>query len=163
MKKPVKVAYLSEFSEIAILEKSETDSDGDSYWSCTLEMIGYENMVIEKFPNKKFMKYISELQDLACKMGNFLRKPVITPIGVISVSQTQEYCPSSDQDEMTTAVEKIYKTLKLNFVDTHEYRIVNSDDFRAYVDLAYYHRLQSTLVEQGYTWAGDIEDMTVAE
>ncbi len=41
--------------------------------------------------------------------------------------------------------------------------MVNSDDCRGYVDLAYYHRLQSALVEQGYTWAGDIEDMTVAK
>ncbi len=70
---------------------------------------------------------------------------------------------SGSKDEIETAVEKIYKTLKSSFGQSHEYRLVNSEEFRGYVDLAYYHRLQAALVEQGYIWAGDIEDVTIAE
>jgi len=65
--------------------------------------------------------------------------------------------------EIETTVEQLYRLLKSNFGTIHEYRIVNSEAFRGYVDLAYYHRLQSALVEKGYIWAGDVEDMTLAE
>ncbi|MEN9273302.1 MAG: hypothetical protein Q6J44_00625 [Gloeomargarita sp. DG02_4_bins_56] len=65
--------------------------------------------------------------------------------------------------KIEAAAEKIYQALKLAFGYDPEYYQVNATDFRGYVDLAYYRRLQSELVKQEYTWVGDIGEMNVAE
>ena len=65
--------------------------------------------------------------------------------------------------KIEAAAEKIYQVLKLSFGYEPEYYQVNAADFHGYVDLAYYRRLQSQLVKQGYTWVGDIGEMNIAE
>lgn len=65
--------------------------------------------------------------------------------------------------KIEAAAEKIYQAIKLAYGYDPECYQVNATDFRGYVDLAYYRRLQSQLVKQEYTWVGDVEEMNIAE
>ncbi|WP_448381482.1 hypothetical protein [Gloeomargarita sp.] len=174
LKRPVSIKkrlHLSNYSQISLRVESDVDSDNDRYYFYSLVMVGNS-------PNHCFQidcsdyRYYSldrlnngpdrtEFEHLGRNLASFLGIPMVLDIDANEAVKTNRR--SGSKDEIETAVEKIYKTLKSCFGNTHEYRVVNSEEFRGYVDLAYYHRLQSALIEQGYTWAGDIEDMTVAE
>ncbi|WAS05573.1 hypothetical protein LQF76_01400 [Gloeomargaritales cyanobacterium VI4D9] len=174
--------HLSEYSKVSLRVDSEVDSDNDRWYCYSLKInsdspdIYFEIDCSARFSStnelyKSSRQKLHELENLGRQLADFLQVPMVLDIDANKAAKTDRNSSNSSnaristgsKDEIETAVEKIYKTLKSSFGNTHEYRIVNSEDFRGYVDLAYYHRLQSALVEQGYTWAGDIEDMTVAE
>jgi hypothetical protein len=167
--------HLSNYSKVSLRVDSDVDSDDDRYYFYSLVMSGdSQNNYFQidcssrsSSLDKLDRKELAELEHLGRQLADFLQIPLVSEIDRDGEINTRPTSPSrttsNDSTEIETAVEKIYKTLKSSFGQSHEYRIVNSEDFRGYVDLAYYHRLQSALIEQGYTWAGDIEDMTVAE
>jgi len=167
--------HLSNYSKVSLRVDSDVDSDDDRYYFYSLVMSGdSQNNYFQidcssrsSSLDKLDRKELAELEHLGRQLADFLQIPLVSEIDRDGEVNTRPTSPSrttsNDSTEIETAVEKIYKTLKSSFGQSHEYRIVNSEDFRGYVDLAYYHRLQSALIEQGYTWAGDIEDMTVAE
>ena len=167
--------HLSNYSKVSLRVDSDVDSDDDRYYFYSLVMSGdSQNNYFQidcssrsSSLDKLDRKELDELEHLGRQLADFLQIPLVSEIDRDGEINTRPTSPSrttsNDSTEIETAVEKIYKTLKSSFGQSHEYRIVNSEDFQGYVDLAYYHRLQSALIEQGYTWAGDIEDMTVAE
>ncbi len=84
-------------------------------------------------------KELADLQNIGRKLADFLQIPLVSEIGMNGEINTKTTSFNSETSphlkSIETEVEKFYKTLKSNYGQTHEYRIVNSDDFRGYVDL----------------------------
>ncbi|MCS6782800.1 MAG: hypothetical protein RMI89_11080 [Gloeomargarita sp. SKYBB_i_bin120] len=104
-------------------------------------------------------------QDLARKLGDFLKIRVEEESLIDLTKRLKQTLAAQNQvdfGEIENKVNEIYKVLQAAYGQIYQYRPVNSEAFRYSVDLRYYHRLQSALVEQGYCWVGDVECVTLA-
>ena len=170
-------AVLSNYSKVALRIDSESDWDhGQLYYYPLVLINDSSNNCFQIDCSKRFSstdelhqsgrKEFARLENLGHQLADFLRMPVVLETEKRTDAQPTASGRVTSNDsakEIETTVEQLYRLLKSNFGTIHEYRIVNSEAFRGYVDLAYYHRLQSALVDKGYIWAGDVEDMTLAE
>ncbi|MEN9216398.1 MAG: hypothetical protein Q6K90_03620 [Gloeomargarita sp. HHBFW_bins_162] len=149
----VEIHSLVNCSKVAVVIVTDEDSDGDNFYFYSLEVIGdYLGKKIQidrsgsySSPNQLVrLNDITYFQNLARKIGDFLQLPVeLEPSEYLKIKHEkgiQEKPPEKQNlteiETIESAVEKIYKILMSSFGQTHEYRLVNSEDFQGYVDLA---------------------------